>query len=68
MGYKYCLFYLVNTSPHKEIIGYYNTKEDMQQKLNGLPRSRQYFCQQYVRVPVPVPIPIPTSYRSVLAG
>ena len=64
MGYKYCLFYLSDAPPRKEIIGYYNTREDMQQKLNGLPRDRQYFCQQYVRIP----ISIPTGYRPVMAG
>lgn len=70
MGYKYCLFYLLNNPPRKEIVGYYNTREDMQQKLDGLPRDVHYLCQQYVRIPIPRPsqISIPTYHRSVMGG
>lgn len=52
MGYKYCLFYVGNT-PHMKIVGYYNSQEEMQQKLDCLPGDRQYFCQKYMRIPIP---------------
>ncbi len=59
MGYKYCLFYIENNG--QIIIGYYNSQEEMQQKLNNMSTGRQYFCQKYVRIPIPIPIPIRSS-------
>ncbi len=52
MGYKYCLFYVENLG--MKIVGYYDSQEEMQQKLNNLPPVRQYFCQKYMRIPIPV--------------
>lgn len=54
MGYKYCLFYIGNTPPSMKIVGYYDSQEEMQQKLDSLPLIRQYFCQKYMRIPIPV--------------
>ena len=54
MGYKYCLFYIGNTPPSMKIVGYYDSQEEMQQKLDSLPPGRQYFCQKYMRIPIPV--------------
>ncbi len=61
MGYKYCLFYLTN-SPSMEIVGYYNTQEEMQEKLNGLPGNKQYFCQKYMRFPISAVRRDPSQY------
>ena len=60
MGYKYCLFYIANNG--QIIIGYYDSQEEMQQKLNNLSSDRQYFCQKYARTPIPTGPP----YRSLI--
>ena len=60
MGYKYCLFYIVNEN--RKILGYFNSQEEMQQKLNTLPPTHQYLCEKYVRILIP-----PGNYHSRIA-